>query len=240
MSQDRALIVFAKVPIPGAVKTRLTSLISAEEAAELYAAFLEDALEQYAALNVDVRLYLAPSDDKMPAQIMPPSITTHVQKGSGLGARMQQAFLETFMSGYQRVAIIGTDHPTLPSALISFAFETLEHQKQIVVGPSDDGGFYLLGMNEFYGALFRNMTYSHEEVFSQTIERVKDTPAELTVLPVWYDIDTPADLQRLQSDLKETNSNLIKTSIVLDQLKARYPVLLNNVDEQANRSRGVA
>lgn len=201
-----ALIVFAKPPVAGTVKTRLTALLAPEEAAQLYDAFLRDALAQYAALPAAVRLYLSPPAEEAPANsapldLAPAGVTTHVQRGAGLGARMQQAFVETFAAGFERIVIIGTDHPTLPSAFIEQAFAALQERLSVVIGPSEDGGYYLLGLNELYPQLFRDMTYSHSAVFSETLARVQETAARLTVLPCWYDVDTPENLRRLTREL---------------------------------------
>lgn len=197
-----ALIVFAKLPVAGQVKTRLASVLSPEGAARLYEAFLQDALAQYRSLGVAVRLYLAPPVAAVPPGLVPDGVAVCWQQGEGLGARMQRAFLETFAAGYERIVIIGTDHPTLPSAFIRLAFDALDAPRAVSIGPSDDGGYYLLGMNEFYPQVFAGMTYSHPDVFAQTLDRVADTAATLTVLPVWYDVDTPASLARLVEDLQ--------------------------------------
>lgn len=196
-----ALIVFAKVPEPGKVKTRLCPPLTPEEAAALYTAMLGDALDQYAALGLPVRLYLGPSEAPLPERLVPPGVTVHAQRGDGLGARMQRAFLETFLAGAQRAVILGTDHPSLPSAFVAFALEAIEHPESIVLGPSDDGGYYLLGMHSFYPALFEGMTYSHAAVFDDTVARAAATDAELTILPPWYDVDDGATLDRLRLDL---------------------------------------
>jgi hypothetical protein len=198
-----ALIVFAKLPVPGQVKTRLTTVLSSEDAARLYAAFLRDALVQYTSLGVAVRLYLAPPVLEVPLDLVPPGIPIFWQQGDGLGARMQRAFLETFAAGYERIVIIGTDHPTLPSAFLHLAFEALAAPNSLSIGPSDDGGYYLLGMNEFYPQVFADMTYSHPAVFEHTLDRIAQTPAACTVLPAWYDVDTPETLARLVGDLQD-------------------------------------
>ncbi len=197
----QALIVFARIPRPGRVKTRLTTLLSAEEAATLYEAFLRDALDQYRALDADVRLYLSPPAAPLPDGLVPEGVTVRAQQGEGLGARMQQAFLDGFAAGYERLVIVGTDHPTLPTAYLEEAFRALARPLSVCIGPSEDGGYYLLGMNDFYPQLFAGMTYSHDEVFAQTLARIQTTRAALTVLPAWYDVDTPADLARLVREL---------------------------------------
>lgn len=221
-----ALIVFAKMPEPGRVKTRLTDLLTPDEAARLYAAFLEDALAQYADLGVAVRLYLAPPPPAAAPAWVPDGVTLHEQAGEGLGARMQRAFLETFAAGAERPVIVGTDHPTLPDAFLRLAFETLQTPRSVVLGPSDDGGYYLLGMNEFYPQLFAGMRYSHADVFAQTLDRAAGLSAEVTVLPPWYDVDTPAALRRLHADLAASGADAAPaTRAAVADLAARYPTL---------------
>ncbi len=196
-----ALIVFAKVPEAGRVKTRLSPPLSPEAAAALYEAMLRDALAQYAGLGATVRLYLSPSEKSLPADLVPPGVSVHMQQGADLGARMQRAFLETFLSGVERAVIIGTDHPSLPSVFVEQAFQSIEAPRSIVIGPSDDGGYYLLGMHDFCPALFSGMTYSHGSVFAETLARAGEQEAEVTILPTWYDVDDAAALEKLRGDL---------------------------------------
>ena len=223
-----ALIVFAKVPAPGAVKTRLTALLTEAEAAALYDAFLRDALDAYAGLGPAVRLYLS-GDGALPADLVPDGVSLHAQRGEGLGPRMLRAFAETFVAGHERVAIIGTDHPTLPLPFVELAFSELARPLSTVLGPSDDGGYYLLGMNELYGELFDGMTYSHDGVFDATLRRAEATPASVTVLPPWYDVDTPAALERLAADLAARDPGLEgdprRTREMLGVLGGRYAEL---------------
>lgn len=198
-----ALIVFAKVPKPGAVKTRLQTTLTPEQAAQLYEAFLADALAQYAALDVDVRLYLRGNVQALDADLVPEGVTVHPQRGSGLGERMWHAFIDTFAAGRERACVIGTDHPTLPSAFVDHAFSVLREPLSLCIGPSEDGGYYLLGMNDYYPQVFEEMIYSHGEVFAQTLARAERTRATVTVLPPWYDVDTADDLQRLTDELDD-------------------------------------
>lgn len=221
-----ALIVFAKVPEPGKVKTRLTSLLSPEWAATLYESFLLDALDVYCSLNVDVRLYFSSPVEMIPGRFHLEALSLHEQKGPGLGERMATAFVETFIAGYERAIVIGTDHPTLPVSFIDQAFELLEGPHRVVIGPSDDGGYYMLGMSEFYSALFKDMTYSHDQVFSQTMARAASTDASLHVLPTWYDVDTPDALKRLIRDMAESHLTLKRTKTSIARLGVDYPSLI--------------
>lgn len=214
---DAVLLVFAKVPRPGHVKTRLTPVLTPAEAAQLYAAFLRDALQLYVQMGVDVRLYLAPSrpDD---LDWVPEAVSVYEQEGEGLGPRMQNAFREVFEAHYERAVVIGTDHPTLPGSFVRQSFTSLEADSSICIGPSEDGGFYLLGMNAFYPQLFEGMTYSHDKVFTNTLARIGTTDARLTVLPRWYDVDTSDTLERMVEDLAQVEHELPHTRSVVDDL----------------------
>lgn len=196
-----ALIVFARVPEPGRVKTRLVPPLTPDEAAALYDAMLRDALDAYAGLGAAVRLYFAPSEQPVPPDLVPEGISVHTQQGDDLGARMRRAFLETFLAGHQQAVVIGTDHPTLPLDFVQMAFEGITEKNTIALGPSDDGGYYLLGSHGFFPALFEGMTYSHADVLAQTLDRAAGLDADVTILPPWYDVDDAAALIRLRADL---------------------------------------
>lgn len=218
-----ALLVFAKYPEPGRVKTRLTPALTPDEAATLYRAFLLDALDQYTALPADIRLYLGPSEGKTPLRDRPPGVKQFVQQGAALGERMKRAFEETFAAGYQRAVVIGTDHPTLPTAFVEQAFDAIASPASLSIGPSTDGGYYLLGMSTFYPELFEGMQYSHEDVLEDTLARAKKTAAHLTLLSPWYDVDDPKDLQRLVDDLKNSPNQAPRTRAALRTLAFTIP-----------------
>lgn len=215
---ETCLIVFAKVPRPGEVKTRLTPALSPQEAARLYRAFLQDTLHHVTQLPVDVRLYLAPPRPEDGLDEVPLSVSIHEQTGSSLGARMQQAFRDVFEKGAERALIVGTDHPTLPLSFLRQGIAVLQSNRSVCLGPTEDGGYYLLGMNRFYPQLFAGMSYSHPDVFSDTLDRVERTDAQFTVLPRWYDVDTPEDLSRMRSDLEEKDIEALRTRRVLERL----------------------
>ncbi len=223
----QALIVFARPAVPGRVKTRMTSVLTEKEAARLYEAFLRDALEQYRALDVGVRLYTTSPMESMPAAFAEEGITLHEQQGAGRGARMEQAFRETFDAGYARCVIIGTDHPTLPPARVEEAFAALTPGPAVSIGPSADGGYYLLGLTGPQQALFEDMTYSHAGVFRETMRRARDLPARLTVLPEWYDVDTPEDLVRLSRDLMRKPGAAPRTRETLADVQRAHPALFD-------------
>jgi rSAM/selenodomain-associated transferase 1 len=215
---DAVLLVFAKVPRPGYVKTRLTPVLTPAEAAQLYEAFLRDALHLYAGLDVDVRLYLAPPVPDEGLDGVPDDVSVYEQQGEGLGSRMQNAFQDVFGAHYERAVIVGTDHPTLPRPFVRQSFAGLKTDASICIGPSEDGGFYLLGMNAFYPQLFEGMTYSHDKVFTNTLARIGTTDARLTVLPRWYDVDTPGALEQMIRDLETVGHAVPHTRSVVEDL----------------------
>lgn len=199
MTRRPALVVFAKVPRPGGVKTRLVPPLTDVEAADLYDAFLRDALDRYAAWgaeeSVAVRLYL---DDpaSAPPDLVPAGITVHAQAAGALGPRMLRALVETFAAGHPAGVLIGTDHPTLPMALVSEAVRQLETPLALVLGPATDGGYYLLGTGEVVPSLFA-MDYSHARVFADTLGRAAEAGLAPVVLPEHDDVDDAASLGRL-------------------------------------------
>lgn len=215
---DSALLVFAKVPRPGAVKTRLTPVLSPSEAARLYTAFLRDTLRQVVRMDADVRLYVAPPLPDEGFDGLPTDVTLHEQEGDGLGERMQRAFKDTLRAGYGRAIVMGSDHPTLPLSFLRQADRALRTPQSVCLGPTEDGGFYLLGMSAFYPQLFEDMSYSHSRVFRDTLTRVERTDATLTILPQWYDVDTPRDLRRMLVDLETGEPEAPNTRRLADHL----------------------
>jgi hypothetical protein len=176
-------------------------------------------------LEVDVRLYLAPPLPEGGVDALPTDVRLYEQRGDGLGERMRRAVRETLDDGYDQVVLLGSDHPTLPVSFLREAFGALEEPASICVGPTEDGGFYLLGTNAVYPQLFEEMSYSHSEVFDDTLARAGRTDAGLTVLPPWYDVDRPADLRRMLSDLDEGTAEAPNTRRIADQLELRDRLL---------------
>jgi len=195
----KALIIFAKRPVPGRVKTRLSPPLTPEQAAELYRCMLEDILAKTATLaGVDKRIFYEPDEDAATFfSGIAAGMTCAPQAGIDLGERMANAFGQLLAEGYGRVAIIGTDLPDLPLARVEEAFGLLESGGvDAVFGPSEDGGYYLLAMGELHGELFRDVPWSTGEVLEKSLERAKEAGVRVALLPVWHDVDTADDLHR--------------------------------------------
>jgi rSAM/selenodomain-associated transferase 1 len=121
------------------------------------------------------------------------------QQGEDLGQRMRHAFQQRFEDGYDKVLIIGSDSPTLPTAYIRQAFDS---EREVMLGPSTDGGYYLIGMNRKVTDIFEGIAWGSERVLAETINRLQTLKAGLELLPVWYDVDRPEDLRFLKTHLE--------------------------------------
>ena len=198
-----SLIIFAKSPIPGKVKTRLTPCITPTEAAELYKAFIIDIIGNTHKLKCErVTIAYTPSNEEATFHsICGQSVDYLPQKGHDLGERMKNAFKHSFDKGSKRTVIIGTDSPTLPSSYIQKAFDALK-EVSVTIGPTLDGGYYLIGLSEQNDAIFDGIDWSTSKVLGQTLTRIQVVNKQLYVLPPWYDVDTPDNLEFLRSHIQ--------------------------------------
>ena len=195
-----ALAVLAKAPIPGLVKTRLVPPLTFEQAAELAKALLTDQLAHLSALK-RAELYLAFSPEtatKMMARLAPAGFHLFLQQGDDLGARMGNCLEELRRRGHRNIVLIGGDLPPVPLASFERTFEFLaSEQHRVALGPSRDGGYYLVGMNRATPEIFSGMTWSHDRVLVDTMQRLDGLSIECFLLPESFDIDGPGDLAAL-------------------------------------------
>lgn len=200
-----ALVVMAKAPLAGEVKTRLVPALSAEEAARLARALLVDQLNHLRAIDdADLYLAFAPEHGRaLMAALAPPFFCLFPQEAGDLGARMQSAFEKLFHAGHRQVILIGGDLPPVPIAFFERAYAYLDRsESRVVLGPSRDGGYYLVGLNCQLPEMFKNMTWSHDGVLAQTLERLARLDIAYEILPVRFDIDTIEDLRSLRHALE--------------------------------------
>jgi rSAM/selenodomain-associated transferase 1 len=192
------IVIFAKAPVLGEVKTRLAKSIGDEAALALYSAFLDDTCALTQGLGARRVLAVYGAIDHPHLQHLAKSQRLElVEQGDGdLGAKMARAIGEHVARG--PVVIIGSDAPTLPRAHLHQALDALmEHD--VVVGPSEDGGYWLIGARLAVPELFADMRWSTPDVLPMTLERLRGRSHAL--LPRWYDVDSVEDLQRLRSEL---------------------------------------
>jgi rSAM/selenodomain-associated transferase 1 len=199
-----ALVIFAKAPIPGQVKTRLCPPLTPDEAATLHGSFVLDTLERTKAamakwkLPLDRYLACAPSSTLVFFKIMEErqGVKLIDQEGDDLGARMSRAFDGLFGRGYRRVFIVGTDVPSLPLDHYRQALALLESH-DLVLGPAHDGGYYLIGLTKPAPALFELIPWSTSDVLRLTREKADRLGLRTALIPSWRDVDTIEDLRSL-------------------------------------------
>ena len=197
-----AIIIMAKVPLAGTVKTRLQAILTAEKCAELSKAFLEDTLAKAQTVCRNIILAYAPAGEgELLEKMISPEIVLIEQTGASLGEKMERAFEYAF-NQHSPVVMIGTDSPTFPARYLSEALEALEKTAEIVLGKSTDGGFYLIGLRKIIPNLFDRIAWSTPLVYEQLTSNLKNPGAEnLYLLPEHYDVDTPADFQQLTEEI---------------------------------------
>jgi hypothetical protein len=212
----KALLIFAKRPLPGKVKTRMVPPLSPEEAADLYRCMQGDVLKMVTNFS-DLALYLFYEDKEEAREYfaeIAPGIISHPQRGNDLGERMAEAFRVVFAMGHESAVIIGTDAPDLPPAYIKEAFGRLESGKKLAVfGPCEDGGYYLMGLIRLNRALFHDISWSSCTVLQESLERAKEEGIEFSLLPMWHDVDTVADLERPELLATENGAPLTREFI---------------------------
>lgn len=212
-----AIGVMAKAPVPGHAKTRLMPLLTAEEAAAVSAAFLRDVTEniQCAARAIPIHgcIAYAPAEA---AALFPPHIATGtglvLADGSvrlptrvrGLGRSLLHAIQTMLGAGHGAACVLNSDSPNLPTMLlVNAAAALLEQPGRVVLGPAEDGGYYLLGVTKPHAHLFEDIAWSTETVAESTRIRARALGLELIELAPWYDVDDPASLLRLIDEIAE-------------------------------------
>lgn len=190
------LIVFAREPLPGAVKTRLAASIGDRAAADLYETMLQDVLKTVRQLDdADTVVYWDCEEGPLPLLAERYRCRSRRQSPGDLGQRMRTAFGEMFANGTDVCCIIGSDAPDLPLPYIREAFGLLEAQRaDVVLGPCRDGGYYLLGMRQLWPQLFTDIRWGSASVLEQSLAAARDSGLAAALLPEWRDIDTLEDL----------------------------------------------
>jgi len=201
-----AIMIMAKVPYPGEVKTRLCPPLSPHQAATLYRAFLLDKIAQVRTLTAarPAIAYTPASGEDFFAGVAP-DFTLIAQQGADLGERLANGVDYFLTLGCHGALAIDSDTPTLPTAFLQQAIDLIATPDvDVVLGPSDDGGYYLIGMRTLYRELFENMAWSTSAVMPETVRRAQARGLKMAYLPTWFDVDTPEDLQHLRTTLAQT------------------------------------
>ncbi len=192
------ILIFAKAPISGQVKTRLVPLLGAEGATRLHGEMVQNTVQRmHASALAPLQLWCAPSVDGPLFDNLKSSfnLELHEQRGVDLGARMLHAFTEALQSA-EVAMCIGTDWPKLTPDLIATALQRLTQGEDAVLGPAEDGGYVLLGLRKVDPRLFAYIAWGGAQVLAQTRERLRQLQWQWSELPTSWDLDRPADFER--------------------------------------------
>jgi len=195
---DSRILIFAKAPEPGQVKTRLFPVLSAVEAAGLYASLLESTAKRLAHAGLaPIQCWCAPTDDHPLFRRLSRAyrLSLHIQSGSDLGARMEHAARQT-LDKTESVVLIGGDCPVLNPCHLEQTLVWLASGEDVVLGPAEDGGYVLLGLNRAAPMLFSDIEWGGSDVLAETRARLQDLGWSWRELETLWDLDRPRDLHR--------------------------------------------
>ncbi len=204
---NNVLIIFAKYPEPGKVKTRLTPAISTEEASKFHRAIAADIITAHSDDPAfDTIVFFSPPERRDDfADWLGSGTRLEAQEGADLGEREHNAFTRVLgpdaRFGYERAVLIGTDCPVLDNKGIEHAFNLLDHH-DVAIGPAEDGGYYLMGLTSPRPGLFGGIDWGTSEVLEKTMQAAIKAKLDIAMLTELYDVDTIEDLSRLAEELK--------------------------------------
>ena len=194
--------MMAKRPTVGQAKTRLAPPLSAEQAASLYACFLNDTLALVRQVpGVQAAIAYWPANEHQYFSQLAKDFELLPQAGADLGARLDHTLAHFFQQGCRYAVVMDSDSPTLPAAYLRAAFRQLEDGAEVVLGPCDDGGYYLIGMKRPFPRLLREVRMSTPSVMADTLALAVQAGVQVSLLPAWYDVDDLFSLERLAGEL---------------------------------------
>jgi rSAM/selenodomain-associated transferase 1 len=202
-----ALAVMAKAPRAGKVKTRLAPALGFEGSAAINVCFLRDTTRNIADVvegcaAAGLVCHTPVGDEVAFEGLLPEGFALIGQRGDAFGERLLAAAEDILSLGFGAVCLIDSDSPTIPQAALVQAVEELARSgDRVVLGGSDDGGYYLIGLKQAHAAPFQRITWSTGSVFAETVERCAEARLELVTLPIWYDVDDAKTLAVLEQEL---------------------------------------
>ncbi len=194
------LIVFSKPPVPGLVKTRMVPPLTYSEAALLYDSFVKETIRLIEKIKGVEKILCSYVQKLSTGPLINNNWTIQAQQGDDFGERLLTAVRMNIGSS-NPVLLIGTDSPTIPSYFINSALKALKKHK-IVIGPAIDGGFYLLGLQNYYSHIFDNVVWSSRHTLNGILRNIENIGIDPFFIPKWYDIDNIDDLKLLISHLE--------------------------------------
>ncbi len=236
-NQETCILLFVKYPEKGKVKLRLSVDINEDIVKELYRCFVQDTLATIKKIDSQLFICFSPVEAQKKFQKWLGSTLLFLpQNGADLGERMKNSFTDVFTKGFQRAVLVGSDSPDLPEKYIEQALSILKTQ-DIVLGPTIDGGYYLIGFNKntFTSGVFEDIPWGNQMVFQKTSMKIKQAHRSLGLLPVWSDVDTIADLKHL---IQRAENTSFKSSQTMTYLRKCHMRLENNNETKTKRKGG--
>ena len=213
---DRVLVIMAKAPRPGTVKTRLTPNLSHAAVTDLYCCLLDDTLAMARSLSeVEIAIMCPESDVNELTELAGGKVNVVAQKGAGLAAGLTSVFAH-FPEIHRRTVAFNSDSPHLPSSVLEEAFDSLDTH-DVVVGPTHDGGYYLVGAKDSHPALFADDGMGTTSALDRLLSRTKGLGLSVGFAPPFYDIDVVGDLARLAAELRTSPAKAPRTAALLKQ-----------------------
>lgn len=197
MTKDRCLILFVKYPESGKVKSRLAQRWTDDLAAGLYENFVRDIIATLEKCSLNFRIYFHPPEKEVEIKkLWGENYQYETQSGTDLGERMKNAFLQEFAAGFAKVVLIGSDCPDLPANIIEESFLVLENEAGCTIGPSADGGYYLIGFSKeaFCPVIFSGMEWGSASILEKTMTVLRSREYQPAILSRWRDVDNREDL----------------------------------------------
>jgi rSAM/selenodomain-associated transferase 1 len=200
---QKRLFVVAKQPAAGQTKTRLCPPLTGETAAALYECFLRDTLDTLRAVpGVSRTIVHWPAESETYFRELAPDLNLQLQSGADLGARLDRLLSDAIADGAAQAVVMSSDSPNVPAAYVAQAFDLLDDGYDLALGPCDDGGYYLIGLKQPQPRLFHEVRMSTPDVVQDTLVIAAELGLRVGLTPLWYDVDTIDDLERLRTDLE--------------------------------------
>lgn len=202
METSAAVVVMAKQPRIGYTKTRLCPVFTPQQASEFYEALLLDTIMLASSLSgVRLAVAITPAGSRAYFEQVTPPVTLLIPvEGVDIGGCLAQAMDHLFSAGYSHVIALNSDGPSLPRDYLLQAFSSLD-EKDVVLGPSEDGGYYLIRLSKYCSEIFQQISWSTPLVLSQTLSRTKTLSLHVELTPPWYDVDNAKEALRVASEL---------------------------------------
>lgn len=225
-ARKSALIIFTRIPIPEQTKTRLMPFFNGAQCARLHQAMIRDVCTACQQVDMDIFVFYTPEGRKeILLQLLEdlPAVYS-VQIGENLGERMHQAFCEVFRLGYEKAVLVGTDIPLLTASVLQQAFYQLENH-DVILHPTEDGGYYLIGMKEPHPEIWNISAYGKRTVLEETCKLLETNGLKMGFGAILSDVDTKEDLLKLYGQIKsDASTSAVYTKKYLQEI---FPLQIN-------------